>query len=63
MAAPERATATGKTLDTIRDQLRAICDQGKSLTIEWGEDPHGDRIPVRRLKQIFAELPVSFRDV
>ena len=63
MAAPEHATARGTTLDTIRDQLRAMCDQGRSLTIEWGEDPQGDRIPVKRLKQIFAELPVDFRDI
>jgi hypothetical protein len=60
---PEYATAKGMTLGAICDQLRAICDQGKSLTIEWGEDPRGDRIPIKRLKQIFAELPVSFRDI
>src|SRR5215467_7547636 len=33
MAAPEHATARGVTLDAVRDQLRTICDQGKSLTI------------------------------
>ena len=60
---PEYATAKGMTLGAVRDQLKAICDQGKSLTIEWGEDPQGDRIPIKRLKQIFAELPVSFRDI
>ena len=63
MAAPEHATARGMTLDAVCDQLRTICDQGRSLTIEWGEDPQGDRIPAKRLKQIFAELPVDFRDV
>ena len=63
MAPPEHATATGMTLDSIRDQIRAICDQGKSLTIEWGEDPQGDRIPIKRLKEVFAELPVDFRDI
>jgi hypothetical protein len=63
MAAPEHATAKGMTLDAIRDQLRSICEQGRSLTIEWAEDPLGDRIPARRLKQIFAELPVDFRDI
>ena len=63
MAAPEHATARGTILDTIRDQLRTMCDQGRSLTIEWGEDPQGDRIPVKRLRQIFAELPVDFRDI